>query len=98
MRDMGVAVEERHLTYGELWARAKAGELVAVSSVGTAGILNRCQKLHLVDGEGKIALTHEADGKHPLFAKLAEAKEYYWNIYKGKAKPLAGMTLYKYAL
>ena len=98
LRDMGVAVEERHLTYGELMTRAAAGELVAVSSVGTAGILNRCQKLHLVDGEGRIALTHVADDTHPLFAKLAEAKEYYWNIYKGKAKPLPGMTLYKYTL
>ena len=98
LKEMGVKVEERHLTYGELMTRAKAGELVAVSSVGTAGILNRCQKLHLVDGAGKVALTHESDEKHPLFGKLAEAREYYWNIYKGSAKPLAGMTLYKYAL
>jgi len=98
LRSMGVHVDERHMTYGELMTRAEAGELVAVSSVGTAGILNRCQKLHLVDGEGKVALIHEADEKHPVYAKLAEAREYYWNIYKGDAKPVMGMTLYKYAL
>jgi hypothetical protein len=35
---------------------------------------------------------------HPLYAKLAEAKAYYWDIYKEKAKLPAGMKLYKYAL
>jgi branched-chain amino acid aminotransferase len=98
LKDMGVKVEERHLTYGELMAKAKANELVVVCSVGTAGILNRCYKLVLVDGTGGIASTHIPDEKHPLFGKLAEAREYYWNIYKGKAKPLSGMTIYKYAL
>ncbi len=41
LRAGGVAVEERHLSYGELIRRSEAGELVTVCSVGTAGILNR---------------------------------------------------------
>ena len=98
LKDKGVAVEERHLTYGELLTRVRANELIAVSSVGTAGILNRCQKLLLVDGAGEVLANHVPDPGHALYAKLAEAREYYWNIYKGAAKPLSGMTLYKYAL
>jgi branched-chain amino acid aminotransferase len=98
LKDKGVAVEERHLTYGELIARTRANELIAVSSVGTAGILNRCRKLLLVDGTGKILATHVPDPGHALYAKLAEAREYYWNIYKGAAQPLGGMALSAYGL
>ena len=98
LRDMGVKVEERPLTYGELKARTRVNELVAVCSVGTAGILNRCAKLVFVDGRGHIQGAHTPDTEHPLYAKLAEAKEYYWNVYRGAAKPVAGMTVYKYTL
>jgi branched-subunit amino acid aminotransferase/4-amino-4-deoxychorismate lyase len=98
LKDKGVPVEERHLTYGELLARVKANELVAVSSIGTAGILNRCQKLSLTDMEGNVLAVHVSDPGHPLFGKLAEARETYWNIYKGAAKPTAGMSLSTYAL
>ena len=98
LRNMGVRVEERHLTYGELLRRVRAEELIAVSSVGTAGILNRCQKLLLVDAADTVVSTHVPDPGHPLYAKLAEARQYYWSIYKGEAPPLAGMTLSKYAL
>ncbi|MCX6575825.1 MAG: aminotransferase class IV, partial [Candidatus Aminicenantes bacterium] len=78
LREMGIKVEERHITYGELLERAKGSELVAASSIGTAGILNRCFKLVFVDGENHVILTHQPDQKHPLFQKLGEAKEYYW--------------------
>jgi branched-subunit amino acid aminotransferase/4-amino-4-deoxychorismate lyase len=98
LRDMGVKVEERHLSYGELKALARANELVAVCSIGTAGVLNRCAKLIFVDGKGHIHGAHTPDPEHPLYAKLAEAKEYYWNVYRGMAKPVAGMTIYKYVL
>ena len=94
----GVHVEERFLTYGELVRRSQAGELVTVCSIGTAGILNRCAKLILVDGETKVIGTHVPDEKHPLYDKLAEARTYYWNIYKGVVPPIEGMKLFKYAL
>jgi branched-chain amino acid aminotransferase len=95
---LGVKVEERHMSYGELLERHKAGELVTVASVGTAGILNRCAKLVLVDGQLNVIGTHVPDIKHPLYTKLAEAKAYYWNIYKGQAQALEGMKLFKYVL
>jgi branched-chain amino acid aminotransferase len=98
LRDKGVPVEERHITYGELLARVKANELIAVSSIGTAGILNRCQKLSLTDMEGNVLDVHIPDHGHALYGKLAEARETYWNIYKGAAKPTAGMSLHVYAL
>ncbi len=98
LRGKGVKVEERHMTYGELLDRVKAGELIAVSSIGTAGILNRCQKLLLVDGAGKTLATHVPDHAHALYSALAEARDMYWNIYKGAARPLEGMSLHVYPL
>jgi branched-chain amino acid aminotransferase len=98
LKEMGVKVEERHVTYGELLKRAKENELVSTCSVGTAGILNRCFKLVFVDAASRVIFTHQPDQKHPLFQKLGEAKDYYWNIFKEKVKVPAGLKLYKYTL
>jgi branched-chain amino acid aminotransferase len=98
LREMGVRIEERHVTYGELVERVKANDLVVAASIGTAGIMNRCQKLVCVDEKNEVAATHVVDTEHPLYGKLAEAKAYYWDIYKDKAKLPLGMNLYKYAL
>jgi branched-subunit amino acid aminotransferase/4-amino-4-deoxychorismate lyase len=98
LKGMGVKVEERHLRYGELLRRARAGELVAVCSVGTAGILNRCQKLVLTDGAGGTAFTHQPDEDHALYKQFRQAREFYWDIYQEKVPAPAGMKLFKYAL
>jgi branched-subunit amino acid aminotransferase/4-amino-4-deoxychorismate lyase len=98
LRDMGVKVEERPVTYGELLRRTKSGELVVAASIGTAGIMNRCQKLVCVDEANAVAAVHLPDTSHPLYAKLAEAKAYYWDIYRERSKLPAGMNLFKYAL
>lgn len=98
LTEMGVKVEERHLTYGELMGRVKANGLAVVASIGTAGIMNRCQKLLCVDRANAVAATHIPDVRHPLYAKLAEAKARYWDIYKEKAPLAAGMKLFKYVL
>jgi len=98
LREMGVAVEERYLTYGELLEKARNHELVVACSVGTAGILNRCARLILTDNDGQILATHSPDMKHPLFQKLGQAREYYWNIYKERVNIPAGLRLFKYVL
>jgi branched-chain amino acid aminotransferase len=98
LREMGIAVEERPLTYGELIGKVRSGELVAAASVGTAGILNRCARLILTDGQGKILAAHSPDVKHPLFQKLGEARERYWDIYKGAVPTPPGLRLFKYVL
>lgn len=98
LKEMGVPVVERHLTYGELLNKAKAGELVVACSVGTAGILNRCHRLVLVDEKGNITADHFPDEKHPLYSKFGEAKEYYFNIYKEKVKVPEGLKLFSYIL
>ncbi len=98
LKDMGIEVEERPLFYGDLLEKAKNGELVVACSVGTAGILNRCQKLVLVNSQGEVAAVHLPEPEHPLFQKLGEAREVYWDIYKEKAKIPAGLKLYKYVL
>jgi len=98
LKGMGVKVEERHIAYGELVRRAKAGELIAVCSVGTAGILNRCRKLVMVDDAGGAAFTHTSDETHPLYKQLGQAREHYWDIYREKVPAPAGLKLFKYGL
>jgi len=98
LREMQVPVVEREVTYGELIERVRAQELVAICSIGTAGILNRCHELLLVDERGDVLATHRPDGAHPLFARLAEARERYWNIYQEKARVPSGLKLDKFTL
>lgn len=98
LRARGVAVEERHLAYGELVRRSEAGELVVVCSVGTAGILNRCAGLILVDGACAPRSLHRPDEAHPLYTELAAARARYWDIYKGLAEPLPGIKLFRYEI
>jgi branched-subunit amino acid aminotransferase/4-amino-4-deoxychorismate lyase len=98
LKEMGVTVEEKHLTYGELTAKVKANDLVVACSVGTAGILHRCARFLLVDEKGGIAAAHSPDIHHPLFQKFAEAREYFWDIYREKVRIPAGLNLYKYVL
>jgi len=98
LKEMGTPVQERDIPYGELIQRAVSGELVCVSSVGTAGIMNRCDKLLLVDEKGGILHAHRPDKGHDLYRRLEEAKTYYWNIYQGKAKLPDTMTLSKYTM
>jgi branched-chain amino acid aminotransferase len=98
LRDMGTKVEERQVAYGELVRWVQAKELVVAASIGTAGIMNRCQKLVCVDEANAPADVHTVDTGHPLYSRLAEAKAYYWDIYREKSKLPTGMNLYKYAL
>ena len=98
LREMGSKIEESHMTYGELKRRSVAGDLVAACSIGTAGILNRCARLYFIDAEKNVIGVHEPDETHPLYAVLAEARTYYWNIYKEKVPPIAGMKLFKYEI
>ena len=98
LRSRGVSVEERHLSYGELLDRTRAGEVVTICSIGTAGILNRCEKLLLVDEKGETLAVQESDAGHEIFRKLGEARGIYWDIYREKADTPEGMKLYKYPL
>ncbi len=98
LKEMDVPVIERHLSYGELITKVKTNKLVAIGSVGTAGILNRCEKLLLVDEVGRTIVAHFPKKDHPLYDKLGEARTYFWNIYKEKAKVPNGMILNKYIL
>jgi len=98
LRDMGVTVDERYVSYGELIQKVENRELVCICSVGTAGILNRCEKLLLVDEKDQILSTHFPQKDHFLFDKLGEARKIYWDIYRGKAPVPSGMRLDKYVL
>lgn len=98
LREMGFRVEERHMSYGELIDRVSARELVVAASIGTAGIMNRAQKLICIDEARQPIAVHEPDTGHRVYAALAEAKSYYWNIYKGQARLPAGMKLYRYSI
>lgn len=98
LKQWEVYVVERDLTYGELIDKVKSGDLVTVCSIGTAGILNRCEKLLLLDNRGKVTASHTAKKDHPIFHKMGEARSYYWDIYKEKVALPPGMKLDKYVL
>jgi branched-subunit amino acid aminotransferase/4-amino-4-deoxychorismate lyase len=98
LKKMGTRVEERPFTYGELLKRVKKSQLVTVASVGTAGILNRCEKLVLVDNNLKIIGHHVPDKTHPLYQKLREIRDYYWNVYKGQAEALPELKVFRYEM
>jgi len=98
LKQMDVNVVERDMTYGELIERSQKNEVVASCSIGTAGILNRVQRLLLVDNVRKIIVEQHADESHQLFAKLAEARTYYWDIYQEKVPVPGGLKLEKYEI
>lgn len=98
LKKMGIEVEERQIPYQELINKVKSNELVSICSVGTAGILNRCSQLTLVDNKGNILAVHKPDINHKLYQILGEARSYYWNIYKEKADMPEGIRLNKYIL
>lgn len=95
---MGVDVVERHMSYGELIELVRKDEVVAICSVGTAGILNRCDRLLLVDREHRTIGIHSADREHPLYRKLGEARSEYWGIYTGEVAPPPGSNLFRYTI
>ncbi len=98
LKSMGLKVEERPFLYGELLERVRKNELIAVASVGTAGILNRCHKLVLVNGDLKIIGEHLPNKTHPMYQKLKEIRDYYWDVYLGKAEALPGLKIFSYEI
>jgi len=98
LKEMNVTVQERHLTYGQLLEEAVSGRLVVACSVGTAGILLRCQKLVLVDGNSAVRHTHHPDTRHPLYALLGEARQVYWKIFQGQVEAPPGLRLFTYEI
>lgn len=98
LRQMGVNVLERDMTYGELIERSQKNELVASCSIGTAGILNRAHRLLLVDKAGKTIAEQHADESHELFSKLGKAKTYYWDIYQQKVPVPDALKLEKFEI
>jgi len=98
LRQNGVRVEERHVSYGELIDLVQKKQVVAICSIGTAGILNRCQRLLLADEKSEIVATYQADEAHELYHKLGFARQTYWDIYKGKAAAPDGVRVHTYLL
>jgi len=43
-------------------------------------------------------VNHQPDASHPLFRQMGEAREYYWDIYKGRAELPSGLRLFTYDL
>lgn len=98
LKHLGVKVVERDMTYGELIDRSKNNEVVAICSIGTAGILNRAQRLLLVDQKGKTITEQHADESQELFQILGKARTYYWDIYQEKVPVPGGLKLEKFEI
>jgi len=97
-QEINVGVEERDIKYGELVDLVNRKEIVTVCSVGTAGLLNRCSSLVLIDNDRNKLAMLESDTSHPLFQKLEDAKKYYWEIYKGDVKVPSGLNRVEYTV
>jgi len=98
LKQMGINVIERDITYGELIELSKNSDVVAICSIGTAGILNRAQKLLLVNEAGKTIAVQQADESHELFQKLGEVRTYYWDIYQEKVPVPEGLKFEKFEI
>jgi len=98
LSQMGVVVEERDMTYGELIQLSQKKEIVAICSVGTAGILNRAQRLLLVDKDNQVIGSQEADESHELYQKIGDARTYFWDIYREKVALPDGVKLQKFGV
>ncbi len=98
LKKMGVGIIETDISYGELMEKSNQGELVALGSVGTAGILNRAQKLICINEKGEKICEHKADQNHELYQLLGEARTYYWNIFQEKEPVPPGHKIHKFEL
>ncbi|MCI0515022.1 hypothetical protein L0128_17545 [candidate division KSB1 bacterium] len=98
LRQKGVTVVERDFSFGELAERTRANQIVAICSIGTAGILNRCDQLLLIDEKNKDLMAQKADKSAEIYKILGEMKSIYWQIYQGKYPVPSGMQLDKYEL
>lgn len=96
LRSQGITVHERNITYGEFIDKVKAEEIVAVCSIGTAGILNRCHKLFLTDMTNREIGIHESHKGHDLYKTLGNIKKWYWDMYRGDYACVEGCTLQIY--
>lgn len=96
LEEFNVPIEERNMTYGELIDLVKKKEITTICSVGTAGILNRCRRLLLIDNQKNKLSLLESDPSNALYKKLADVKNYYWEIYKGTVKTPAGLNRTEY--
>ena len=98
LEEMGITVEERDMTYGELIRRSQKDQIVAICSVGTAGIMNRARKLVLVDEDYNFIGTQQAAESHPLFKSLGEARATLWEVYQEKAPVPGGLNLFRFEI
>lgn len=98
LRDKGVTVEERDVTYGEFRAKAETGQIAAVCSIGTAGILNRTQRLVMVDENNAPCGEFRAQQDHEVYTMLGGIKDSYWDVYREKAPVPTGQKLDTYLL
>jgi branched-subunit amino acid aminotransferase/4-amino-4-deoxychorismate lyase len=96
LREMGVTVDERDVTYGELVDRARAGEIATVASLGTAGILNRVSSLLLLGDDREALAQIESDTQHEVFERLGAARQTYWDVYRGRVSPPEGLERFVY--
>ncbi|MFQ6082785.1 MAG: aminotransferase class IV [Candidatus Aminicenantia bacterium] len=98
LKKQGINVVERDISYGELIHQVKKDNVASICSVGTAGILNRCEKLLLIDNQKKTLAVHQAGENHELYKKLGEVRTYYWELYQEKVECPREIKLEKFTI
>jgi branched-chain amino acid aminotransferase len=98
IRKRGVTVEEQQVSYGQFLDWASTDNIICICSIGTAGILNRCSKLVLVDSDLQQIAIHEADVTHHLYQLLSEIRHDYWRLFLGEIEIPNDLVLEKHIL
>lgn len=97
-KERGIRVVERDVLYGELIDWVQRGQLAAISSIGTAGILNRCSNLYLVNEKLNVMMKHSVQADHPMYTALGEIRSDYWKMYTGEKSIPAGLVAEEHVL
>lgn len=92
-KERGIPVAERAVSYGELLDWVQNNEVVTICSIGTAGILNRVNRLYLVDENCERIAEMVSDPTHSLYSYLDEMRTAYWKIYLGQHPVPEGLHL-----
>ena len=90
LKDMGVNVLTEDVSYGKL-LDGFGGRLSTVCSVGTAGVLNRTERLTMVLGQRAVKI-HEVNKKAEVYHTLGQARERYLSLYTSRERPPEDIT------
>lgn len=90
LKELGVDVVPKNVKYGDLLGYVDSNELAVIASVGTAGVINRCERLTLVV-RGKVKRIHTVNRNADTYRIMSEIKDIYLRYYMTDDAPPKGI-------